>query len=312
MSIQVDRNRVNFNELEVENDALGLGLLEPIVDFPIYNAATYKTVPIDVDGKANKEKLVDVAEAGIKSVPYYRTQAKNNPTYKSNVVGAPDVNYAREGTVDALLKANEILNKLGLELVVLDAHRSPATQRKLFKAFEEQFFEAKGCGLCAVTDKNRAQILNKRKYLAEDAKIFALDYCSSADGFDPKNPKTWPMHSTGGAVDVVLLEKKTGKVVDMGEGYFDNPKDITHTHHYEKKGELSDKEKGFLKARRVLYNAMTKVGFVNYGYECFHYSLGDQYWALLKGKTASYGYKMAPRDVGLSRVVGGLLNVKNV
>ena len=310
MVVQVDFDRVGFGELGVESKASELGLLDPIEEFPIYNAAVYKAVPIEVNGAANKEKLLDVAEAGIKSVPYYRTQAKANPTYKTNVAGAPDVNYAREGTINALLKANELLGTLGLELVVLDAHRSPATQRKLFKAFEEQFFESKGCGVNAMTENNRAIIENKREHLAEAAKVFALDYCSSADGFDPNNPKTWPMHSTGGATDVVLLDKKTNKIVDLGEEYFDNPKEITHTRYYEKKANLSKEEEGCRNARRVLYNAMIKSGFVNYGNECFHYSFQDQYWALLNKKNALYGYAPSPKDKALSNVLGALASQK--
>ena len=312
MVVQVDFDRINFRELEIEDKALKLGLLKPIEDFPIYNAATYKNIPIEVDGSANKEELVDVAEAGIVSVPYYKTQAKNNPTYKTNVVGAPDVNYAREGTIGALLKANEVLSSLGLELVVLDVHRSPTTQHKLFKAFEEQFFQRHNCALSQITEKTKVQIENKRKHLAEAAKAFALDYCSSADGFDSNNPKTWPMHSTGGAADVVLLDKKTGKVVDLGEEYFDNPNEITHTRYYEKKSNLSEKEKGFLYARRILYNTMTQAGFVNYGYECFHYSFQDQYWALVKGRNALYGYAPSPKDKTLSNILGALKQRKNM
>ena len=310
MSYQVDTNRISFNELGIDNIAEKFGLLKRLEDVPTYNAGAYKGVTVNVNGSANKEKLLDVAEFGIKSVPYYRTQAINNPTYNKNIKGAPDVNYAREGTISAMTKANEILAELGLELLVLDAHRSPATQNVLFESFKEKYFEQMGCGLSQQTKFNEEEIKRQRLHLDEKAKEFALDFCSSAENFDSKDPKTWTIHSTGGAVDVVLLDKKSGRVVDMGEGYFDNPAEVTKVRHYEDKGNRTAEEDGYVKARRVLYNVMTSVGFVNYGNECFHFSYKDPYWGLVKGKEAEYGYVQSPKDRELAMMMSALAQSK--
>jgi len=312
MVITIDENRVGFETLHLQEKAEKMGLLAPLTDIPTQNAGTYKETPVDVDGEANQEKLVDVRDFGIASVPYYRTQAHTNATYKKNIPGAPDVNYVREGTGNLLKQVNETLGELGLELVVVDGHRSPVTQNILFKAFKEQFFEQVGCGEVSRTSENSAALDEKRRFYDEQAKEFALDFCSSAENFDEKNPKTWSIHSTGGAVDLYLRDKKSGRIVDMGEDYFDNPKPETCMGFYENQPEenLTEKQRGYRDARRVLYNVMTSAGFVNFGNECFHFSYQDMYWGCVKGEKARYGYMQSPKDRSLSRLIGSLVGSK--
>lgn len=312
MHINIDFDRINFNDLGINEIATDMGLLDPLVDIPSKNTKDYKGISVNVSGKANKEELKDVAEYGIKSVPYYRTQAQTNPTYKKNIKGAPNVNFAREGTINKLQEVNEKLGKIGLELIVLDAHRSPVTQNILFAAFKEQFFEKIGCARSSQNGTNTEIIAKKREFYDKQATEFAVEFCSNAEGFSPSDSRTWTIHSTGGAVDVYLLDKKSGKVVDMGEEYFDNPKPITNTGYYEKMKdeELLPNQKGFRDARRVLYNAMTSSGFVNYGYECFHYSYKDPYWACVKGVNAEYGYRKSPREERVASIVASLQQAK--
>ncbi len=312
MTIAIDTNRVGFETLNITQKAEALGLLAPLSDIPTQNAGAYKETPVDVEGEANQENLVDVRNFGIASVPYYRTQAHTNPTYEKNIPGAPDVNYVREGTGRLLKQVNETLDKLGLELVVVDGHRSPVTQNILFKAFKEQYFEKVHCGESFRTPENSDVLDEKRRFYDEKAREFALDFCSSAENFDAKNPKTWSIHSTGGAVDVYMRDKNSGKIVDMGEEYFDNPQPATCMGFYEKQPEaqLSGQQQGYRDARRVLYNVMTSAGFVNYGNECFHFSYQDMYWGCVKGKNAKYGYMQSPKDRSLSLMLGALVDRK--
>ena len=309
--ISIDSNRVNFEDLGVSDKAEEMGLLSPLVNIPVQNAGAYKNVEVDVAGEANKEDLVDVSDFGIKSVSYYRTQAENNPTYKKNISGAPDVNFVRVGTAKKLQEANKILNELDLELVVVDGHRSPVTQNILFLAFKEQFFEKHNCATSQITESNKNIIERRRTFYDEQAKNFALDFCSSAENFDSKNPKTWSIHSTGGAVDIYMIDKKSGRVVDMGEDYFDKPATETCTGYYESKDNLNSKEKGFRDARRVLYNTLSSLDFVNFGNECFHFSYQDQYWACVKGVNAKYGYKQSPKDNQLSQILSSVMEKSN-
>ena len=252
----IDKNRINF----VDTDAYILShsnhLITPInkQDVPMYSTSELKSVTVDTNSENNKEKLVNINDFGIKSLAYYREEATNNPTYNSNIAGAPDIIYARESVCKQLQQVNNTLSPLGLEVIVYDAHRSPATQKKLYMHFLRVGYE--------------------KGLKGEDAQKFAAQYCSNPEGFDKNNPKTYTMHSTGAAVDVYLMDKKTGKVVDMGEGYFDNPDEVTHTLHYEnlsQKQKLNKAQEGALLARRILFNSMKQAGFYNYGSELFHY-----------------------------------------
>lgn len=299
----IDANRIylsecsGFNLNRLHNNPI----IAPINrgDVPMYSTTELKSVIVDPSSERNKEKLVDVTAYGIKSVAYYKYCAANNPTYNSNIDGAPDIIYAREGVCQQLNKANNILSPLGLELVVFDAHRSPATQKKLYMYF--------------------LGIAYQKGYKGDDAENYAAQYCSNPKGFDKNNPKTWTMHSTGAALDVYLMDKKTGRIVDMGEGYFDNPAPVTNTLYYEDMAEtktLTPEQQDALLARRILFNTMAAVGLDNYGSECYHF----EYKGLINAKVqtvkgvqtnAEYGYIPSPLDEGKIKIISSLLHAKS-
>lgn len=269
-------------------------------DVPMYSTSELKSVTVDVTSEQNDEKLVDMRSYGLRTLPYYREEAQNNPTYNTNIAGAPDVIYARTGVCEKMQEVNRLLEPLGLELIVYDAHRSPATQKKLYMHF--------------------LRVAEEKGLEGQAAHDLASQYCSNPDGFDKSNPKTWTMHSTGAAVDVYLFDKKSGKVIDMGEGYFDNPSDVTNTQYYEEKAKqqnLTKEQESAMYARRVLFNAMKEAGFYNYGSELFHY----EYKGLIEAKvqtvetgrpvTASYGYVQSPADNSKANILAGLLRSKS-
>jgi D-alanyl-D-alanine dipeptidase len=81
-------------------------------------------------------------------------------------------------------------------------------------------------------------------------------------------------HSTGGAVDLVLIDTK-GELLDMGCEFNASPiscKNATYT----AAQNISAEGK---RNRKFLMSAMSKVGFVNYPTEFWHWSYGDKYWA---------------------------------
>lgn len=276
-----DSNRICFSEVE---DRL-TGILQefasrPIPEQKMLNAGAYKKIEID-ETQSKTDKLVNVNAFGISSIAFYRDEAINNPTYGMNIDGAPKNVYLRESVCQRLQMVNEILASADLELVCYDGHRSISTQKKLWNSFIKK--------------------ANEQGLFGKAAEDFAINYCSNPSSFNKKDPTTWPIHSTGGAVDIYLRDKRSGKVIDLGEEYFDNPNEVTHTNFYEKKsktGPLSAKEKSALKARRILYHAMNEIGgFVNFPYECFHYDFKDQFWGLVKNKTASFAYRDSPEDI---------------
>jgi D-alanyl-D-alanine dipeptidase len=82
-------------------------------------------------------------------------------------------------------------------------------------------------------------------------------------------------HQYGGAVDVIVIDGE-GKRLDMGTTLTDFGEKVNT---YSRS--ITEKQK---ENRKVLYDAMTKAGFVNYPMEWWHYSYGDRMWAAYKGK----------------------------
>lgn len=81
-------------------------------------------------------------------------------------------------------------------------------------------------------------------------------------------PDKAPPHSTGGAVDVVLLHR--GGCAEMGWG-FNQPGDGSRTSY------PVGHDARF--HRDLLAQAMDAAGFINYPQEWWHWSYGDRYWA---------------------------------
>ncbi len=92
-------------------------------------------------------------------------------------------------------------------------------------------------------------------------------------------------HSTGGAVDVILLY--CGKEIDCGSESLEfTPSTPTWS-----KGLNRQQQR----CRFILYNAMTQAGFVNYPLEWWHFCFGDKMYAAYKfEKKAIYGKATIP------------------
>ena len=95
---------------------------------------------------------------------------------------------------------------------------------------------------------------------------------------DTENP---PVHTTGGAVDVTIVNE-IGQEIDMGTG-FDDFSEKAHTYYFEQ-----TTENNIVYNRRMLYNAMIAAGFTNLPSEWWHYDYGDKFWAYYNRKGALY------------------------
>jgi D-alanyl-D-alanine dipeptidase len=92
-------------------------------------------------------------------------------------------------------------------------------------------------------------------------------------------------HTTGGAVDLTLIDEK-GKWLDMGTEFNASPLE-TESATYTDAQNISSVARA---NRKILVDVMDKVGFVNYPTEWWHWSYGDKYWALVSGQpNAIYG-----------------------
>jgi zinc D-Ala-D-Ala dipeptidase len=96
-------------------------------------------------------------------------------------------------------------------------------------------------------------------------------------------------HLSGGSVDVTFANE-SGELANMGTINSQNA-EISTTRYFEKKNQttkLTEEEKEILLNRRILYNAMTSVGFTNCPDKWWHYDFGNQHWSSMTGKPAFY------------------------
>jgi len=139
----------------------------------------------------------------------------------------------------ALKKVSDELGKKGYRLLILDAYR-PQKAVNHFVSWSQ----------------DPKDIMMKKYYypLLDKSNLFKLGFIATKSG-----------HSRGSTVDLSLIHKSTGKVVDMGSSY-DFFGDISK--HGTKL--ISKQQTG---NRNLLKNAMIKYGFKAYSKEWWHYTL---------------------------------------
>ena len=95
-----------------------------------------------------------------------------------------------------------------------------------------------------------------------------------------------PPHSTGAAIDIYLVNDQ-GEYVDMGIHPKDWMKDLDGSVSITSSPIISPEAE---QNRKIMSQALSAVGFVNYPTEYWHWSYGDRYWAYEKKQPhAIYG-----------------------
>ena len=188
--------------------------------------------------------------------------------YINNIPGAENDCKARKTIAEKIVK---IAHKLpdGYYLLVWDSFRTIKTQQALFDSYYEEFKKETG--------------LEGDELMSYTCKFVSLP---SLDNTRPSP------HNTGAAIDLTIC-KANGEVIPVGSE-FDDFLLRAYTNYYEEKlakeGTLNEKEMEYLLNRRILCNLFTEEGFVNYPYEIWHKSFGDQMWSeLLNKEFAIYG-----------------------
>ncbi|MDZ7671264.1 MAG: M15 family metallopeptidase [Halanaerobiales bacterium] len=240
-----------------------INLYKKIPEFNGFDWDEVKEVKID----KSKEQLISLNLIPEKII--VRSQY-----FIQNIKGAMPECYIRESVYDKLLEAADYL-PTGFKFLVYDAWRPKSVQYELYNRLKEEI-------------KEDNQDLNERELNKLVQEYVALP------SDDNKGPSP---HLTGGAIDLTIIDQN-GKQLDMGTA-FDETDQKTHTFYYEKmlsKKELSEVEDKILKNRRMLYNIMTEVGFVNYPHEWWHFDYGDQVWAYVLGKDNAF-YSISSPDL---------------
>src|SRR6516225_8344020 len=161
-------------------------------------ALEYENVPVDLSDPRSREALVDPIECGVAGSGYYARTDRLNAPYYRRFASASERVFCRRSVAERLSEANELLLPLGVELFVLNGYRSLALQKELWAFYIEK-------GRESLDDPTQANCV-----------AFAGEYCSDPREFDHLDPRTWPTHITGGAVDLTLRIRKTGELLFMG------------------------------------------------------------------------------------------------
>jgi D-alanyl-D-alanine dipeptidase len=238
------------------------------------------SVPFDPLDPRAREKLVDVRELGLRGHNFYARPDDSNTFYDQPIQGAIPQLFLRESVARLLVGVNDGLTRYGLGLYVLDGYRPIETQAGLWKHFWDHFARTE-------PRLSETEIEQKTRTFVSDPRFF-----------DRSDPRSWPLHATGAAVDLTLCDH-AGRLLDLGTP-FDDPTDKAATAYFE--GCLQRREIGEddprLVNRRILYWSMRDAGFTNYLYEWWHFDWGNQMHVAtmallgepLSSGTAWYGY----------------------
>ncbi|GAB7050193.1 M15 family metallopeptidase [Catenuloplanes indicus] len=163
----------------------------------------------------------------------------------------------RSGVVERLLKAQAALPG-GLQLLMIEGYRPYDAQLAIFTGYRDQL-------------RGRYPDWSDERVHVETTKFVS--------------PVEVAPHSTGGAVDLTLCDSG-GHEIDMGTPVDATPDDSNNAC-FTAAVNISPEA---ARNRRILSDALTSAGLINYPTEWWHWSYGERYWALMTGKsTTLYG-----------------------
>ncbi len=205
------------------------------------------------------ESLVEVSERDFVLEPMYFKWGHNES----------ETMELRSGVIEKLREAQRILReRMGAswKLKIWDGFRTLNTQQLLFDEYYREL-EAEN-----------------PDWTDEEIKD-AVQTFVSFPSHDPNFPAP---HNTGGAVDLTILDAD-GEELDMGTPFDEFTERAFTAHFAELEEEGSER---IHRNRMLLKEIMEEVGFTNYSEEWWHFSYGDQAWALAKNlKKTVYGSK---------------------
>lgn len=237
----------------------------------------YKKIPEFESFDWNEVKEIDIVNSDESLISLNLIPEKiivRSQYFIQDIQGALPECYIRESVYDKLLEAVDYL-PTGFKFLIYDAWRPKSVQYDLFNRLKKEI-------------KNDNQNLNEKELdnLVQEYVALPSD-----------NKKSPSPHLTGGAIDLTIIDQD-GKQLEMGTN-FDETNQKTHTNYFEKllkERDLTKQEEMILNNRRMLYNIMTEVGFVNYPHEWWHYDYGDQVWAYVSDKDSAF-YSISSPDL---------------
>ncbi len=190
---------------------------------------------------------------------------RENIYYQRGIHGTHSDMFIRSALLIRLRDAAKALPS-DLSFFIFDSFRSYETQKALFYQIQNE------------VSRNNPHLTGDRLTL-ETQKFVAHP--------DDKTRFEVLPHNSGGAIDVALCSRNSRKLLEFGCD-FDEPSERSSTAFFERK---FDVKQGISKMkwnkarenRRLLFNALTHVGFTNYEHEWWHFDLGNCIWSTAIG-----------------------------
>ncbi len=175
--------------------------------------------------------------------------------------------YIRQGVLDKLIRAQEYLQELypGWQIQIFDAYRPVEVQQYMVDYTFGETVISRGLDIATLSSVQKDEILQ------------AVYQIWAIPSFDLKTP---PPHSTGGAIDITLVDAR-GNLVDMGSP-IDEMSDQSLPEYFV--GSTEPEFRQYQHHRQILHQIMTHVGFYRHPAEWWHFSIGDQLWAWLNNQ----------------------------
>jgi D-alanyl-D-alanine dipeptidase len=171
--------------------------------------------------------------------------------------------YLRKSVLEALITAQDRLERLypHYRLQIFDAFRPVAVQQFMVDYSFAITLQAQELTPATLT-------------AAQEATLWQKVYQIWAVPSD--NPLTPPPHSTGAAIDLTIVDG-SGQPLAMG-GEIDEMSERSQPHYYQSSSDPRASQ--YQHHRELLNQIMTDADFVRHPGEWWHFSLGDQMWAL--------------------------------
>lgn len=254
----------------------------------------YNDIDVNTNSQLFNEKLVNIEPELNEFKSFNRSLLPSSETRTKNL-------WARESVARKLVLANEILKLYTKDNTEEFGGQLQLHLKDIYKPIEAQ--------ISLWNNILNREIKNANGNKEEGYRIAKI-LCSEPTNFNPNNPKTAPIHTTGGAVDTFLYSDKGSQyaiitITDYtDENGINKVVDHYNTDYFEKKlknnKNLTDEEALCLRNRRILFYIMFIVGFENYIKEPWHFDYKDQMYAMMKNKRynmniiAEYGYAKHP------------------
>ncbi|NEO60235.1 MAG: D-alanyl-D-alanine dipeptidase [Moorea sp. SIO4G2] len=211
---------------------------------------------------------IPIVECGEPLIPIPLEQFAARTPHPYQKLGAPygkaSPYYLRQSVIEALFVAQSQLQQQhpGWRIEIFDGYRPVEVQQFMVDHTFAEVVQAQQINPTILSEQQQ-QAIWKQVY-----QFWAVP---------SSNPMTPPPHSTGGALDITLVDA-TGETIDMGSP-IDEVSPRSHPDYYANQQDLP-----YHHNRQLLKNLMYSAGFRCHPREWWHFCLGDQMWAWLRNQ----------------------------